>query len=430
MRIELINTGSELLLGRVLNTHQQWIGRRLADLGYEVTQQVAVPDTGDAIQRAVTEARARADVIITTGGLGPTSDDRTRDLIAAMLSRPLKEDPAVVSHIEGFFTRRGRPMPESVRVQALIPQGARVIHNEFGTAPGLTMDLPDHVGSGKTGCLIMLPGPPRELRPMFDRQVLPWLQKEVLKPIGFACRTLRSTGVGESRVEEQLQDRIQPLVEKGLEIGYCARTGEVDVRVIARGVGAEEIVDEAVVLIMESFGASIYGEDDERLEEVIIRELTKARQTLALAESCTGGFVAHRLTNVSGASAVLESGLVTYSNEAKRRLLGVAEATLETFGAVSKETAKEMAEGARRFAGTDYALSITGIAGPTGGSEGKPVGTVFIGLADSERTRVIKCFNPVERESFKYMTSQQAFEILRRAHQRQDPSPVANTSQS
>ena len=430
MRIELINTGSELLLGRVLNTHQQWIGRRLADLGYEVSRQVAVPDTGDAIQRAVAEARERADLIITTGGLGPTSDDRTRDLIAAMLSRPLREDPAIVSHIEGFFTRRGRTMPESVKVQALIPEGAKVIHNEFGTAPGLAMEFPGQGDSTGAGCLIMLPGPPRELRPMFDREVLPWLQKEVLSPVGFACRTLRSTGIGESRVEEQLKDRIQPLVEKGLEIGYCARTGEVDVRVIARGAEAESLVDEAVALVLDSFGNSIYGEDDERLEEVIIRDLSKAGQSLALAESCTGGYVAHRLTNVSGASAVLESGLVTYSNEAKMRLLGVAQATLDTYGAVSKETAKEMAEGARRFAGSDFALSITGIAGPSGGSEEKPVGTVFIGLADPERTRVMKCFNPVDRESFKYMTSQQAFEILRRVQRKQDPSPVSNTSQS
>ncbi len=265
---------------------------------------------------------------------------------------------------------------------------------------------------------------------MFDREVLPWLQKEVLSPVGFACRTLRSTGIGESRVEEQLKDRIQPLVEKGLEIGYCARTGEVDVRVIARGAEAESLVDEAVALVLDSFGNSIYGEDDERLEEVIIRDLSKAGQSLALAESCTGGYVAHRLTNVSGASAVLESGLVTYSNEAKMRLLGVAQATLDTYGAVSKETAKEMAEGARRFAGSDFALSITGIAGPSGGSEEKPVGTVFIGLADPERTRVMKCFNPVDRESFKYMTSQQAFEILRRVQRKQDPSPVSNTSQS
>ncbi len=414
MQIEVINTGSELLLGRVLNTHQQWIGRRFADLGYEVSRQVAVPDTGDAIQKAVAEARDRSDVIITTGGLGPTSDDRTRDLIAEMLNCPLREDSAVVDHIEGFFTRRGRPMPESVKVQALIPEGAMVIENEFGTAPGLAMEIPHLADGSGARWLVMLPGPPRELRPMFDNQILPWLQRDVLKPIGFACRTLRSTGIGESRVEEVLADPMGPLVARGLEIGYCARTGEVDVRVVARGAEATHIVNEAVDLIQESFGSVIYGEDDDQLHSVVVRQLSEAGKTLALAESCTGGFLAHRITNVPGASAVLESGMVTYSNAAKVRLLGVSQETLDEHGAVSKATAKEMAEGARRTTGADYALSVTGIAGPGGGTEEKPVGTVFVGIADEVGTRVVKCFNPVERESFKYMTSQQAFEILRR----------------
>lgn len=414
MQIEVINTGSELLLGRVLNTHQQWIGRRFADLGFEISRQVAVPDTGDAIQRAVTEARERADIIITTGGLGPTSDDRTRDLIAEMLDRPLKEDPAVVDHIEGFFTRRGRPMPESVKVQALIPEGAIVIQNEFGTAPGLAMEIPRLADGRGARWLVMLPGPPRELRPMFDRQILPWLQRDVLVPMGFACRTLRSTGIGESRVEEMLAEPLAPLVAKGLEIGYCARTGEVDVRVVARGDEAESVVGQAVDLIQGSFGSVIYGEDDDQLHSVVVRQLVEAGKTLALAESCTGGFLAHRITNVPGASAVLDSGMVTYSNAAKVRMLGVSQQTLDEHGAVSKATAKEMAEGARRSTGADYALSVTGIAGPGGGTAEKPVGTVFIGLADGLGTRVVKCFNPVERESFKYMTSQQAFEILRR----------------
>ena len=429
MQIELINTGSELLLGRVLNTHQQWIGRRLADLGYEVSRQVAVPDTGDAIQAAVSEACERADIVITTGGLGPTSDDRTRDLIAALFERPLKEDPNVVRHISGFFERRGRPMPESVKVQALIPEGAEVINNEFGTAPGLAMAFDSQSGSRRARCLIMLPGPPRELQPMFDHEVIPWLQKDILIPAGFACRTLRSTGVGESRVEEQLMGRLAGLVERGLEIGYCARTGEVDVRMIARGDEATEIVDEAVRLTMEVFGCNVFGEDDDKLEEVIVHRLSRDGKTLSLAESCTGGYVAHRLTNVSGASKVLESGLVTYSNEAKMRLLGVSSQTLDEHGAVSKATAKEMAEGARKASGTDYAISITGIAGPTGGTDEKPVGTVFIGLASSKGTTVIECFNPVERESFKYMTSQQAFEMLRRTHEKRDSAEAVVSPQ-
>jgi nicotinamide-nucleotide amidase len=193
---------------------------------------------------------------------------------------------------------------------------------------------------------------------------------------------------------------------------------------IARGGEATEIVDEAVRLTMEVFGGNVFGEDDDKLEEVIVHRLSRDGKTLSLAESCTGGYVAHRLTNVSGASKVLESGLVTYSNEAKMRLLGVSSQTLDEHGAVSKATATEMAEGARQASGTDYAISITGIAGPTGGTAEKPVGTVFIGLASSKGTTVIQCFNPVERESFKYMTSQQAFEFLRRTHEKRNSAEV------
>lgn len=414
MQIELINTGSELLLGRVLNTHQQWIGRRLADLGYEIARQVAVPDTGDSIQQAVAESHNRADLIITTGGLGPTSDDRTRDLIAEWLGVPLREDEAVRGHIEGFFHRRGRSMPESVKVQAMIPEGAVVIPNEHGTAPGLILTLPPVPGGASAATLVMLPGPPRELRPMFDHQVIPWLQEHLLPKLGFACRTLRSTGIGESRVEEKLKDRLAPLVEKGLEIGYCARTGEVDVRLIARGSEATILVEQAEALLVETFGQSIYGSDDATLEEILVQRMGADGETLALAESCTGGLLAHRITNIPGASSVLLAGLVTYSNEAKTQVLGVRPETLSEHGAVSKATAKEMAEGARRVTGADYALAITGVAGPGGGSEEKPVGTVFVGLAHEGGTIIVKQFNPVERESFKYMTSQQAFEMLRR----------------
>ena len=274
MKIELINTGSELLLGRVLNTHQQWIGRRLADRGYELTCQVAVPDTADAIQRAVEEALGRSDLVITTGGLGPTSDDRTRELIAEMLNRPLREDAAIVRHIESFFQGRGRTMPQSVRVQAMVPEGARVIANDFGTAPGLAMTVAGESAFNGRAHLVMLPGPPRELRPMFDARVLPWLEAEVFAPVEFACRTLRSTGIGESRVEEKIKERLPSLFERGLEIGYCARTGEVDVRLIARGSGAAELVDEAVDGLLTLFRGAIYGQDDDVLEEILVRTLS------------------------------------------------------------------------------------------------------------------------------------------------------------
>ena len=416
MIVELINTGSELMLGRVLNTHQQWLCRHLADLGYVVTRQVAVPDTGSDINQAVREALARADLVIVTGGLGPTSDDLTRDLVAQLLGRELREDAAVLAHIRHIFERLKRPMPERTKVQAMIPEGATVLHNPHGTAPGLAMEVrpnPFRAG-GQPSWLIMLPGPPRELRPMFTDSVVPLLGR-VLPPAGtFVCRTLRTTGIGESMVEEKIGGPLQRWLKAGHDLGYCARPGQVDVRLAVRGDDAEQQVREAEAVIRDLLGPHIYGVENEELETVIVRLLTERKATLALAESCTGGCIAHRLTNVPGASVVLLAGLVTYSNAAKQKFLGVRAGTLDEHGAVSKPVAREMAEGARQQTRADYALSVTGIAGPTGGTPDKPVGTVFIGLAGPGGTVVERQFNPYDRETFKQVTAQQALELLRR----------------
>ena len=408
MKIHLVNTGSELMLGRVLNTHQQWICRQLADHGYVVTRQVAVDDSAPAIQQAVREALAEAQLIIVTGGLGPTSDDRTRDLVAELLGKPLHEDESIVQHIGQFFTARGRRMPPKTRVQAQVPEGATVLMNAHGTAPGLVLEAPGN------RLLVMLPGPPRELHPMFVEQVLPILKKRFPHGAEFACRTLRTTGLGESLVEQKIAGALSPLVQAGLEIGYCARVGEVDVRFTAHGAKAHEWVADAERAARERLGEFVFGVDDETLEAVLVRLLTQRKQTLALAESCTGGCIAHRITNVPGASAVFLAGLVTYSNEAKQKFLGVRAETLETHGAVSEATVREMAEGARARTGADYALAVTGIAGPDGGTPEKPVGTVWIGLATAKETQAQKKFNPVDRETFKYVTAQQAMEMLRR----------------
>ena len=408
MKIQLINTGSELMLGRVLNTHQQWICRQLADRGHVVARQVAVDDTAPAIQRAVREALAEAELVIVTGGLGPTSDDRTRDLIAGLLSRPLHEDEAIVRHIAQFFTARGRRMPSQTLVQAQVPEGATVLMNAHGTAPGLVLEAPE----GRL--LVMLPGPPRELHPMFLEQVLPILQKRFPSGSEFACRTLKTTGLGESLVEQKIAATLSTLVQAGLEIGYCARVGEVDVRFTAHGARARELVADAERIARERLGEIVFGVDDESLEAVLVRLLTERKQTVALAESCTGGFIAHRITNIPGASAVFLTGLVTYHNEAKQQFLGVRSETLATHGAVSEATAREMAEGARVRTGANYSLAVTGIAGPDGGTPEKPVGTVWIGLATEQGTQAVMKLNPVDRETFKYVTSQQAMELLRR----------------
>jgi nicotinamide-nucleotide amidase len=414
--VELINTGSELMLGRVLNTHQQWLCRQLADLGYVVTRQVAVSDTGSEIEQAVREALARADLVITTGGLGPTSDDLTRDLVAQLLGKQLREDAAVLAHISHFFESRRRAVPERTKVQALVPDRATVLHNPHGTAPGLAMEVRPNPfrADGKPSWLIMLPGPPRELRPMFTDSVAPLLQRVLPLASGFVCRTLRTTGIGESVAQEKIGGPLQRWVEAGLDLGYCARPGQVDVRLAAHGGDAERQVREAETIVRELLGPYIYGVEDEDLEAVIVRLLTERKATLALAESCTGGCIANRVTNVPGASAVLLAGMVTYSNAAKQKLLGVHAETLDRHGAVSKPVAREMAEGARQQTQADYALSVTGIAGPSGGTPGKPVGTVFIGLAEPSGTLVELQFNPYDRETFKQVTTQQALELLRR----------------
>lgn len=414
LKIEIINTGAELMLGKVLNTHQQWLCRQLSDQGYLVSRQVTVDDTPAAIQDAVAGALKSANLVITTGGLGPTSDDRTRDIIAEMFGRKLVQDAAILADIERFFNERKRKAPESVKVQALIPEGATVLANAHGTAPGLVLFSSSPNGSDDKRMLVMLPGPPRELRPMFIDQVLPLIKKHFVLPAPFVCRTLKTTGIGESFLEEKIAAPLAHLVSAGLELGYCARTGEVDLRLVAQGVQAEKIIREAEQITREILGPVIFGEDDNQLEDVIVRLLTERKQTVSLAESCTGGFIANRLTNVSGASTVLLAGVVTYSNRAKQNLLGVSKEALETHGAVSEPVAKEMAEGALERLGTDYAISVTGIAGPTGGTETKPVGTVFIGLATRERTRVRQHRNNYDRETFKYVTSQQALEWLRR----------------
>jgi nicotinamide-nucleotide amidase len=414
--IELINTGSELMLGRVLNTHQQWICRKLADHGYVVTSQITIGDAGPGIQRAVREALSRADLVITTGGLGPTSDDLTREVIAELLHRKLIEDKAALVNVESFFASRRRPMPARTRRQALVPEGAIVLPNQFGTAPGLALEISpnpfrDH---GRTTWLVMLPGPPRELQPMFGEQVLPLIKQKLPLATAFVCRTLRTTGLGESMVEEQIAAPLKHLTDAGLDIGYCARTGEVDVRLAAGGPGAENRVAEAEEIVRRLVGSHIFGEDDERLEEVVVRLLTARNQTLALAESCTGGYLANRITNVPGASVVLLAGWVTYSNAAKQKFLGVRPETLAAHGAVSEPVAREMADGARRESGVDYAVAVTGIAGPGGGTPDKPVGTVFIALAVEGHTFVLNPNNRYDRETFKYITSQQALELLRR----------------
>jgi nicotinamide-nucleotide amidase len=417
---ELVNTGSELMLGRVLNSHQQWLCRQCSDLGYLVSRQAAVPDQAGEIESAVRESLSRADLVITTGGLGPTSDDLTRQSIARLLGRRLREDEETLTRIQAFFALRNRPLPESTRVQAMVPEGALVLPNQEGTAPGLAIQVkPNRFrNNGQGSWLIMLPGPGRELRPLFTHSVVPLLRRALPLTDTFVCRTLRTTGAGESSVQEKIEGSLRELVRKGLDVGYCAKPGQVDVRLAARGANAQDCVDQAEARVRAQLGSDIFGSGDETLEEVVIRLLVQRKRTLAIAESCTGGCIAHHLTNVSGASAVFRAGWVTYSNEAKQAFLGVRAETLDRYGAVSQAVAREMAAGARQASQADYAIAVTGIAGPTGETPDKPVGTVFIALASPQETQVWHQYNVWDRVTFKEVTTGQALNQLRLALQK------------
>ena len=409
MRVELINTGSELLLGFTVNTHANYIARQLSDIGLRLVRQTTVADDRAEMRACVADALHRSDIILITGGLGPTSDDFTRDVVAELLGCEMRRDETVIAAITERFRTRGLPLREQIFVQAQVPVGAQVLINFHGTAPGLFLKQ-----AGKQ--IFLLPGPPRELYPMFENQVVPLL------PHGdrLDCRVFKVACLGESVIEHAVAPVLAdlPRSERGepaLELGYCARMGEVEVRIIA----APATAAEAERRIRAALGDNIFGTHADRLEEVVVNLLTAAGQTIATAESCTGGLIANRLTNVSGASAVFLAGYVTYSNESKMRLLGVREETLKTHGAVSEETCRQMAEGARQLAGADFAVSATGIAGPTGGTAEKPVGLVFLGLATPTGTTVARHNFLLDRETFKQLVSQYALDAVRRALLRQ-----------
>lgn len=401
-RIEVLNTGTELLFGSVINTHLSFLAQQLFPLGMRVQRQLTLPD-GDSIRDAVVESATRCDIILMTGGLGPTSDDVTREIVAELTGRPLLYDDSIFQRIKERFDRRGLKMTDRISRQAYVPEGATVLPNEYGTAPGLHLPARNAIPH-----LFLLPGPPRELRPMFRTYALPILRslagRHDLHAIIF-----RTTGLGESQVEKMVGDRL--LAIPGLEVGYCARMSEMDLRVV----GSESAVGAANELVQRALGPYIVTTEEKELEDVVVQLLTANNASLAIAESCTGGLLANRITDVPGASQIFIEGNVTYSNEAKIRTLGVSAELLSAVGAVSEEVARAMAEGALNRSGATYALSTTGIAGPDGGTRQKPVGTVFIGLASrGSLTEIERNFFPTDRPSFKRITTQHALDMLRR----------------
>lgn len=406
MKIEILNTGTELLLGNTLNTHGSWFGRQLFTMGLRVARQTTVPD-GEAIREAFSEMVVRADALLITGGLGPTSDDLTREIVAETLGIELHQDEQALRNLESFFAHRGKPMAPANLRQAMVPTGADVLSNPNGTAPGLY--LPPRI-NGRSNCAVfLLPGPPRELYPMFHSEVAPRLLALAgVSDIAEAAE-LKFTGIGESDFHQGIDAALADI--PGLEYGYCARIGEVDLRLI----GPPEAISAGRDLALNSFGRHLISDDGSSLEATVVRLLREKAAKLATAESCTGGLTANRLTNVPGASEIFTHGWVTYANEAKASQLGVPPEIIEQHGAVSEEVARAMAEGALRESGADFAVSVTGIAGPTGGTEEKPVGTAWLGLAEKGAgTLAVKVFHPRARKDFKQAVSQSALDLLRR----------------
>ncbi|MDB4429834.1 competence/damage-inducible protein A [Akkermansiaceae bacterium] len=406
MKIEILNTGSELLLGSTANTHGTWMGQELAKLGLRVQRQTTVPD-GVAIEEALDECISRSDVVLVTGGLGPTSDDITREAAAKALGVEMIIDEAAKRSLYEFFEKRGYEMAKANLRQAEVLVGADVIPNPNGTAPGIYS--PPRL-SGEANCaLFLLPGPPRELYPMFHAEVTPRLKALAGVELISEVTELKFVGIGESSFHEGIDAKLAEI--DGLEVGYCARLGEVDLRLI----GTPDAIQQGRDIAEASFSDYLIGDDGSSLEKVVVELLTRTGKTLTTAESCTGGLIASRITDVSGASAAFTHGFVTYSNEAKQQLIGVKAETLEAHGAVSEEVAGEMAAGALQVSGADIAVSITGIAGPTGGAEEKPVGTVCFGIATSKRVETYRECHPRSRADFKDQSSQRALDLVRRA---------------
>ncbi len=403
MKIEVITTGDEVLSGSIVDTNFAWIADQLWTRGYDLVRHTTVADDPDAIGKALIAAAAASDVVIVTGGLGPTTDDITLESAAEAFGLPLELNSRALAEIEGFFQKIGRPMSPNNRRQAMLPKGSRSISNRAGTAPGCQLRFQ------KTD-FFFLPGVPKEMKQQFEEGVLPFLTKS--EPgCAFHLKVFRCFGLPEASLDQEL--RQTPLGD--VRLGWRVVFPEILIKISSTDpVEGGDLLAAAEKTIREKVGKYIYAEGDETIERLIGRLLTTRKETVAVAESCTGGLIAHLLTNVPGSSAYFERGVVTYSNRSKSELLGVPAALLKKNGAVSAEVAIAMAEGIRKSAKTTYGIGVTGIAGPSGATEGKPVGTVHIAVAGPKETKE-RCYDiPRDREWFKLYAAQIALHKLRR----------------
>jgi len=406
MNAEIIAVGTEILLGDIVNTNSQFLARRLADFGISVFHQSVVGDNTERLKNEFFEAFRRCDLVITTGGLGPTSDDLTKETGAEFFKKPLVLDEDSFKNLQLIFSKQNRIVSESNKKQAYFPEGCTILPNDHGTAPGCIINENNKI-------LVILPGPPREVYPMFENYVAPYIEK--LTDNIIVSKVLKVTGIGEGNMAEQVQDIIDNNINP--TIAPYAKQGEATLRITARGntkLECLKLIKPIEEIIRERLGINVYGVDDTSLEEVIAKILLDKNITISTAESCTGGLVSSQLINFPGISKVFIDGAITYSNEAKTNRLGVNPETLKKFGAVSPETAVEMALGIAKTSGTNIGLSTTGIAGPGGGTEDKPVGLVYIGLSINGIVKFKKVQFSGSREMIRARAAVAALDFLRR----------------
>jgi nicotinamide-nucleotide amidase len=412
---EIITIGTEMLLGDLVDTNTAWLSSRLAALGVGVYRHTTVGDNRARIIAALGEAASRADLVITTGGLGPTSDDLTNECLSVVTNREMVEYPEAREHVDEMFRKFGRKPTLNNYKQALFPEGTKLIPNPLGTAMGALLEA--------DGTLFAtLPGVPSEMKRMFEETLEPQIRARSDGSI--VSRTLWFAGIGESALAEQVQDFLDATDPT---VAPLASQGKVRLRITTRAATQEEAEEKLAPVekeILSRLGDYYFGEDDETLESAVGRLLKERGESLALAESCTGGLLAKRLTDIAGSSAYFKEGLVTYSNGAKERWLGVPHELLLEHGAVSEPVARKMAEGVRKISEADYGLSVTGIAGPDGGTEEKPVGLVFVGLSDAKGTFAEKLDLSawaLSREAIRERSANRAFDLLRlRLEERKD----------
>jgi nicotinamide-nucleotide amidase len=415
VKLEVLTIGTELLLGYTVDTNAAELGRAFAAAGVEITRHTTVADRAAAIRAAVAEALERTGFVVTTGGLGPTGDDVTKPVVAELCGRHLVLDPELLAGLEARFRRLGRPMPAINRAQAEVPEGAAVLPNPRGTAPGLWVED----ARGRT--VVLLPGVPREMRGLLVEQVLPRIVERQQREAGgrerrvVRSRTVRTTGTPESALAERIGP-IEPEIAP-LTLAYLPSVDGVDLRVTAWGL-AEQEAGARLASVVERLKAAVgehgYGEDGADLAGVVLEALRRGRHRLGVAESCTGGLVAERITNIPGASDSFIGGVVAYADVIKTAALKVPLEVLEAHGAVSEEAVRAMAEGAQRLFSADATIAVTGIAGPSGGTPDKPVGTVWLAARVHTTTRAVRRVFPGDREEIRRRAAQAALDLLRR----------------